>query len=286
MNPIIEEEIMQNHNQADAFISLFFAGLDAVTYIVILTLFGCELKGCFSPKQKLSLFLILDGVLRIINMYIDAYSKTFVQETVFSLIVTLQFYLSISILEQVFTDRCNGTKLESEFKIKNKTLLSFLFFCLVFSFKGLMTSYGLLSCLQYICILVSISVFYKYIGNKIDLFLSNITKKNNQFHGQNFINNLPFFILIYFMINYILQLCSLMIENKLYESYMVMVCTVFKEVGKYLVILLLIAIYHSFNKYVKEYDFGFSSENNNTNNKSADKNKVQVYKDEEEVDEP
>lgn len=283
MNSIIEEEIMMNHNQADAFISLFFAGLDAVTYIVILTLFGCELKGCSSPKQKLSLFLILDGILRIINMYIDAYSKTFVQETVFSLIVTLQFYLTMSILEQIFLDKCNETILESELQIRNKTLFSFLFFCLVFSFKGLMTSYGLISCLQYICILVSITIFYKYIGNKIDLFLSNITKKNNQFHGQNFINNLPFFILIYFMINYILQLCSLMIENKLYESYMVMVCTVFKEVGKYLVILLLIAVYHSFNKYIKEYDFGFSAERSK---KSSDKNKVQIYKDEEEVDEP
>ena len=195
MNSIIEEEIMMNHNQADAFISLFFAGLDAVTYIVILTLFGCELKGCSSPKQKLSLFLILDGILRIINMYIDAYSKTFVQETVFSLIVTLQFYLTMSILEQIFLDKCNETILESELQIRNKTLFSFLFFCLVFSFKGLMTSYGLISCLQYICILVSITIFYKYIGNKIDLFLSNITKKNNQFHGQNFINNLPFFIL-------------------------------------------------------------------------------------------
>ena len=283
MNSIIEEEIMMNHNQADAFISLFFAGLDAVTYIVILTLFGCELKGCSSPKQKLSLFLILDGILRIINMYIDAYSKTFVQETVFSLIVTLQFYLTMSILEQIFLDKCNETILESELQIRNKTLFSFLFFCLVFSFKGLMTSYGLISCLQYICILVSITIFYKYIRNKIDLFLSNINKKNNQFHGQNFINNLPFFILIYFMINYILQLCSLMIENKLYESYMVMVCTVFREVGKYLVILLLIAVYHSFNKYIKEYDFGFSAERSK---KSSDKNKVQIYKDEEEVDEP
>lgn len=281
MNTIIEEEIMQNHNQADAFISLFFAGLDAVTYIVILTLFGFELKGCSSPKQQLSLFLILDGLLRIINMYTDVYSKTFVQETVFTLIVTLQFYLSMSILEQIFLDKCNETILENELQIRNKSLFAFLFFCLVFSFKGLMTSYGLLSCLQYICILVSISIFYKYIGNKIDLFLSNITKKNNQFHGQNFINNLPFFILIYFMINYVLQLCSLMIENKLYESYMVMVCTVFKEVGKYLVILLLIAVYHSFNKYIKEYDFGFSAEKN----KPTDKSKVQVYKDEEEVDE-
>ncbi len=65
-----------------------------------------------------------------------------------------------------------------------------------------------------------------------------------------------------------------MIENKLYESYMFMFCTIFKEVGKYLVILLLISIYHSFNKYVKEPDFAYQ-------NKPIENNQVKVYKDDE-----
>ena len=272
MNSIIDEEIKQNHNQAEAFISLFFAGLDAVTYIVILTLFGCEFKSLGSPQQKLSIFLLLDGILRIINMYSDAYAKTFVQEIVFTLVVSIQFYLSVSMLEQVFTDKNNDSYLDNELHIKNKSLFSFIFFCLSFSFKGLLTSHTLLSLIQYICILISISVFYKYIGNKIDLFLTNIQRKNSQFQGKNFINNLPFFVFLYFIIYYILQLCALMIENKLYESYMFMFCTIFKEVGKYLVILLLISIYHSFNKYVKEPDFAYQ-------NKPIENN--QVYKDDE-----
>ena len=272
MNSIIDEEIKQNHNQAEAFISLFFAGLDAVTYILILTLFGCEFKSLGSPQQKLSIFLLLDGILRIINMYSDAYAKTFVQEIVFTLVVSIQFHLSVSMLEQVFTDKNNDSYLDNELHIKNKSLFSFIFFCLSFSFKGLLTSHTLLSLIQYICILISISVFYKYIGNKIDLFLTNIQRKNSQFQGKNFINNLPFFVFLYFIIYYILQLCALMIENKLYESYMFMFCTIFKEVGKYLVILLLISIYHSFNKYVKEPDFAYQ-------NKPIENN--QVYKDDE-----
>ena len=65
-----------------------------------------------------------------------------------------------------------------------------------------------------------------------------------------------------------------MIDNKLYESYMTMICTIFKEVGKYLNILLLIAVYHSFNKYIKETDFTYDNKHNqNENNK--------VYKDDE-----
>ena len=274
MNSIIDEEIKQNHNQAEAFISLFFAGLDAVTYIVILTLFGCEFKSLGSPQQKLSIFLLLDGILSIINMYSDAYAKTFVQEIVFTLVVSIQFYLSVSMLEQVFTDKNNDSYLDNELHIKNKSLFSFIFFCLSFSFKGLLTSHTLLSLIQYICILISISVFYKYIGNKIDLFLTNIQRKNSQFQGKNFINNLPFFVFLYFIIYYILQLCALMIDNKLYESYMLMICLIFREVGKYLIVLLLIAIYHSFNKYSKEYDVSY-------NHKPIQNEKVRVYKDEE-----
>jgi len=274
MNSDVYEEIMQNHNQAEAFISLFFAGLDVITYIVILTLFGFEFKSLDSPKQRLTMFLLLDGILRIINMYTDSYMQSFVREMVLSLIVTLQFYLSISMLEQIFTDKSNESFLVNELKIKNKYLFSIIFFCLVFSLKGLMTS-NFLSSIQYICILILISVFYKYIANKIDLFLTNISKKNNQFQGRNFINNLPFFVFLYFTIFYILQLCGLMIDNKLYESYMTMICTIFKEVGKYLNILLLIAIYHSFNKYIKQNEFVYET-------KPIQKdNKVQVYKDDE-----
>jgi hypothetical protein len=44
MNSQIDEEIEQNHNQAEAFISLFFAGLDAIAYIAIMILFGIEFK--------------------------------------------------------------------------------------------------------------------------------------------------------------------------------------------------------------------------------------------------
>ena len=277
MSYIIDEEIMQNHNQAEAFISLFFAGLDVITYIVILTLFGFEFKSLDTPKQKLTIFLLLDGILRIINMYTDSYMQSFVREMVFSLIVTIQFYLSISILEQIFTDRSNESFLINELRIQNKYLFSFIFFCLVFSFKGFMTS-NYLSLLQYIFILISISVFYKYIANKIDLFLTYILKKNNQFQGKNFINNLPFFVFLYFTIFYILQLCGLMINNKLYESYMTMICTIFNEVGKYLNILLLIAILYSFNKYVKENEFSYN------NKPIPNTHKVTVYKDDEDED--
>ena len=77
-------------------------------------------------------------------MYIDAYSKTFVQETVFSLIVTLQFYLTMSILEQIFLDKCNETILESRELHANCSLSLIWFLCWVREGKKKKSYFGLL----------------------------------------------------------------------------------------------------------------------------------------------
>ena len=279
MESLIDEEIMDNHNKADAFISLFFLGLDAIAYIVSFTIFSCDFKSLDSPNQKIYLFLLLDGLSRLICIFTDAYRKTFVQETTFTLISSMQFHLSISMLEQIFTDQNNDSYMANELQIRNKNLFSFLFFCLVFSFKGILPSHGLLSSIQFICIFISISIFYKYMNNKIELYLTNVQKNNSQFTGRNFINNLPFFIFIYLGINYILQLSQLMLDNKLYESYMTMICIIFKEVGKYLVVLLMIMIFNTFNKYVKTNEHTYTSQPIKLEEK---KKVVQVYKDEDE----
>ena len=279
MESVIDEEIIDNHNKAGAFISLFFLGLDAIIYIITFTLFSCELKNLSAPKQKIYLFIILDGLLRLINIYVDAFRKSFIQETTFTLISTIQFHLALSLLDQIFTDQRNDSYMASELQIRNINLFSFLFFCLVFSFKGILVSFGLISSIQYICIFITLSIFYKYINNKIDIYLTNIQKNNNQFTNKNFIINLPFFIYIYLVINYILRLFGLMSENKLYESYMAMICTIFKEVGKYLVILLMISLYNTFNKYVRINEHTYNPQPT----KPVEKQKVQVYKDEDEA---
>jgi hypothetical protein len=286
MNSKIEEKILNNHNEAGSFVSLFFLAIDVIIYVVIFNLFGFNTKNISSPKLKLYLFILLDGISRIINAYTDVYNKTFLQETTFSLVATIQFVLSLAMFEQIFTDKNNDSFLENELKIRNKFFFAILFFCLSFSFKGILTSYGILSSIQYICILASISIFYKYINNKIDLFLSNIHKKNSQFAYRDYVLNLTFFVLIYFIIGYILQLLGLVFENKLYESYINMICTIFKEGGKYLFVALLCFIYKIYITYVKDTDFGYTPQSTNPIDKPEqnDKKKVQVYKDEDEGD--
>ena len=230
MDPIIEEEIIKKHNEADAFISLFFAGLDAVCYIIILVLFGFDFKGISSPKQKLSLLIVLDAVLRIINMYTDEFSKYFIKELFFTLFSTIQLSIILSILNQVFSGKGNEMY-DSDLEIKNQTALSIIFFVLCFSFKGILFSYKYISFIQFFCTIVGIYIMNRIIGSKLEMYLSNVSKKDSSFSGENFINNMPFFISIYFFIDYCFEIVSLLIDNKLYASYMIMVCKTFKEVG-------------------------------------------------------
>ena len=119
----------------------------------------------------------------------------------------------------------------------------------------------------------------KLIGSKIETFLAIISKKDSSFSGENFINNMPFFITIYFIIDYFSQLMSLFVENKLYASYMIMFCKIFKEVGKYLVFLLLIILYHIYNKYLSEENYAAGEKI------GEEKSKVNIYKDEDDYDE-
>ena len=282
MDPVIEEEIIKKHNEADAFISLFFAGLDAVCYIIILTLFGFDFKGISSPKQKLSLLIVLDAVLRIINMYTDEFSKYFIKELFFTLFSTIQFNMILSILNQVFSNRGNEAY-DSDLEIKNTLPLSIIFFVLCFSFKGIIFSYKYISLIQFFCIIIGIYILNRIIGGKLEMYLSNISKKDSSFTGENFINNMPFFISIYLIIDYCFEIISLMIENKLYASYMIMACKTFKEVGKYLVFLLVITVYLTFNKYLLEEDVGYSG-NSEIRGHETEKSRVNIYKDEDEYD--
>lgn len=281
MNTLIESEIKENHNTANSLLSLFFLGLDAIIYIILFSLFSCDLKNLSSAKQRLYYIITLDGLTRLIGVYLDVYNINIVQETTFTLISTLEFYLALSILDLVFSDPRNELYSENELRIKNKTLFSIIFFCLVFCFKGISSKYGLLSTIQYVCIFITITIMYKYLSNKIDIFLTNVEKKSNLFTTKIYMANIPFFIFLYLSINYILKLFSLMIDNKLYESYMSMICIIFKEVGKYLVVLLLICIYNIFEKYIKSSDPGFAPSPITQIEKP--KTQIQVYKDEEET---
>lgn len=282
MEQSILEEISQIHNEANAFISLFFAGSDAVIYIILLFLFGWEFKNSDSPKQKLSFLIILDAFLRIISVFTDLYSKLFLKELFFTSFATVQFYIIIAFINQIFNEKNHEYNLEISSEMGNAKLLTCIFFPLIFSFKAVMSSYKFLSIIQYILIIVAAYGISNYVEKRMENFFSIIIEKNGQFGNITYISNFPYFISIYIMINYFIEIISLLISNKLYAVYIEMICLIFKESVKYLVIILLIIILYYFEKYSTDNDLDF---NNQSKNEVSETSKVNVYKDEEEAEE-
>ena len=107
-----------------------------IFYLIIITLFGYKFNLNSAP-QKLSLLIILDVILRMINMYTDKYAKYWLKEIFLTSFSTGQFYIILSCLNQIFTDKGNENSLENDLEIKNQNLITGIFFVLVYSFKGL-----------------------------------------------------------------------------------------------------------------------------------------------------
>lgn len=280
MEETILEEISQKHNEANAFISLFFAGSDAIIYIIILFLFGWEYKNSDSPKQKLSFLIILDAFLRIITVFTDVYSKSFIKELFFSSFAAIQFYTIIIFINQMFNEKNHEYNLEINSEMGNAKLLTCIFFPLIFSFKAIMSSYKLLSIIQYTFIIVTAYIISNYVEKRMKNFFFIIMEKNAQFGNLIYISNFPYFISLYIMINYFIEILALLVSNNLLAVYIDMICLIFKESVKYLVIILLIMINYTFDKYSTYSDLDF---NNQSKNDDSETTKVEVYKDEEEA---
>jgi hypothetical protein len=273
MDDYLIEEIKKNHNEAIVFISLFFAFLDSLFYILIIVNFGYEYKGFNYPKEKLSLLIIIDAVQRIIRTFTDDYSKGWFKEFFFTFLTTGQFYIIFDCLGKIISKKTENLE------IQNKDFLSWIFFFYVFDFKGLFEYYKIITTLQYILIIFSIILFSKHIIEKLNKFVSIFDGKLN-FQGR-FVNTFPQFIALYFIINYSGQLVSLLVNNLLYTNYIEMICQIFKEGGKYLVFLLLIMIFNYSNKYLNDDD---TEHKETPKSEKAKKKKVTIYKDEDEID--
>ena len=272
MDQEIEEEIIRKHDQADAFISLFFAAIDTIVYVTILTLFGWEFKNTFSPKQQLSLLIMFDAVLRIINLYSTSFKYSFSREIFTTCLATFQFYLIVNLFNLIITDKRNPNYSESS-GIRNSNI-----FIAIFFFSSFLFNFSkIISLIQYICTIGAIVLFAYYIDKQTIIFLSGIAKKNADFRGKNFLQNFTFFVSIYYFIHYILKIMRLFVENPLYCSYIEMACDVFKEVGKYLVFIFLICIYYLFNKYIKNEDYEITNETHkDDNNIELEEEEVQI----------
>lgn len=252
MEAKIMEEIMEKHLKADASISLFFIGVDAIFYILILLILGCDFKSFSSPKQMLSQIILSDVLLRIYILYFNKFDYQLINEIIFSLFATFQFLLLNKILKKIFyiENSNNNTNNKDSIELKNPYLFAGLFLFLTFTFKLSKT----VSVLQY-CLSILVIFLYSYlIQAKINVFLNELESRKFDISCKKIQYNLTYLIGFYFVLFYLLKILSLFVEDKLYYSYTLMVCDIFKEGGKFLAFGLMMLLVNSYNKYIKDED--------------------------------
>ena len=246
MEARIINEIMEKHLKADATISLFFIGLDTLFYILILLLIGCGFRNFFSPKQMLSQVLLFDVLLRIFSLYFNKFEYELLNELVFSCFSTLQFFYLNTILKKMFKDDYYDGR--ESIEIKHPFLFSLAFLFLTFTLKVP----KMVSIIQYSIGIVAVMAYAYYIQSRVSLFINNLERKRFDISCKNISLNMTYLVALYFIIFQALKICTLFIEHKLYYSYMLMACDIFKEGGKFLLFGLMMILVNSFNKYIKD----------------------------------
>ena len=246
MEARIINEIMEKHLKADATISLFFIGLDTLFYILILLLIGCGFRNFFSPKQMLSQVLLFDVLLRIFSLYFNKFDYELLNEFVFSCFSTVQFFYLNTILKKMFKDDYYDGR--ESIEIKHPFLLSLAFLFLTFTLKVP----KMVSIIQYSIGIIAVMAYAYYIQSRVSLFINNLERKRFDVSCKNMSLNMTYLVALYFIIFQALKICTLFIEHKLYYSYMLMACDIFKEGGKFLLFGLMMILVNSFNKYIKD----------------------------------
>ena len=246
MEARIINEIMEKHLKADATISLFFIGLDTLFYILILLLIGCGFRNFFSPKQMLSQVLLFDVLLRIFSLYFNKFEYELLNELVFSCFSTVQFFYLNTILKKMFKDDYYDGR--ESIEIKHPFLFSLAFLVLTFTLKVP----KMVSIIQYSIGIIAVMAYAYYIQSRVSLFINNLERKRFDVSCKNMSLNMTYLVALYFIIFQALKICTLFIEHKLYYSYMLMACDIFKEGGKFLLFGLMMILVNSFNKYIKD----------------------------------
>ena len=120
-----------------------------------------------------------------------------------------------------------------------------------------------MSFIQYILAIVSLYLYGNNAINKLLLFINGVATKNQYiYQNQYYIQVIPSFSLMYYYIYYLSKIIGLFFENVLLQSYIEIFGDIFKEVGKYLIFVILIFINFLYHKYIKEDEYEVVSNEN------------------------
>ena len=136
MGQIIDIHI--NDNKSDLIVSSFFLVVNFIIHFILIYFYGINLK--ITLNLKLLLIIFFDFLLRLINILFISSIYILLKEVVLSLLVTCEFFLILSFLKQLLSDK--RIKIDTSYlTIENNYLSSFVFFGFTFVYNTHDTKY-------------------------------------------------------------------------------------------------------------------------------------------------
>lgn len=270
MDEYIERQFIENYENADIILTLLFAIVDII--IILFSLFNLSSKNqkIYLLKYKLFSVFIIDILLRI--LYVKKYYKedSFFKECLFSVLISAQFFLILSFLEQAYYDT-RIIKKGKFFKKLNIRLTCILFLIITFPYNKFTSSPKEICFFQSLIIIYSIFLLYSKLKNKVIKIVQNIINQTLLYDKHMFLCVLgsPLPCLIFFMTYYILRIFFLYLENPDLIIYANIILKIIKDSSKYFLFFILEIILYMMNenKMKKEklsFDLEDKTNSNNT----------------------
>lgn len=269
MEEYLDREFIENYESADIILTLLFAFVDII--IILFSLFNLSSKNqkIYFLKYKLFSLFIIDILLRI--LYVKKYYKenSLFKEFLFSFLISIQFFLILSFLEQAYYDT-KITKKGKFFKKLNIKFICILFLIITFPYDKFSAFPKEICFFQSLIIIYSIFILYSRIKNKIIKIVQNIITQTTLQDKNIFLCVLgsPLPCLIFFIVYYILKILFLNLENPDFIIYANITLKIIKDSSKYFLFFILEIILYiiSENKIKKEkLSFDFEEKNEGKN---------------------
>ena len=248
MNEEINDNTKENFESASLILVCIFAILNVIFIIISFFLLSSKSKNLKVLKYKLFTLIIMDSVSSLIYSNYRYKMDLFSFELFFSVLSSIEFYLFILFIYQIFisTDISQNAK--------SIELVSPIHFCVIFlliSFSYHKFSYlysKLLNVVEYIIILSCIVLLYRYFEDTIASISVHLVIKDIQTRKAYYYLNIANSIALNFLIfNYILKLILIFIDES-YHIYFDVALISINYGFKYFVFILFEAIIYTLSK--------------------------------------
>jgi hypothetical protein len=269
MDEFLINELKENYESANVILTLLFAVIDFIIIIFSLFNLGSKNKKIFLLKYKLISLFIIDIILKILYTNKDFKINSLYKEIFFQALISIQFHLILSFLEQGYNDTRISNK-EYTRKKWNSKFLCIIFSFVTFPYDKFSSSEKEICFIQSLILIYGAFVLYSKLKNKIIKIVQNILKQTTPQDKNMFLCILgsPLPCLMFFVTYYILRIIFLSINNQDSIIYANIILKIIKDSSKYFLFFILEVLLYilSENKVEKEYLAQDSDENKKIKN--------------------